>query len=51
MSSDRELTHIVRSWLDEGVTVLPDRVLDDVLAQLPVTSQRRPCGARGGRIS
>ena len=42
MSSDRELTHIVRSWLDEGVTVLPDRVLDDVLAQLPLTSQRRP---------
>jgi hypothetical protein len=42
MSSDRELTHIVRSWMEEGATVLPDRVLDDVLAQLPVTSQRRP---------
>jgi Tol biopolymer transport system component len=42
MSSDRELTLIVRSWLEEGATVLPDRVLDDVLAQLPVTSQRRP---------
>ena len=42
MSSDRELTHIVRSWLEEGVNVLPDRVVDDVLAQLPVTSQRRP---------
>ena len=42
MSSDRELTRIVRSWMDEGVNVLPDRVLDDVLAQLPVTSQRSP---------
>ena len=42
MSSDRELTHIVRSWLEEGVNVLPGRVLDDVLAELPVTPQRRP---------
>ena len=42
MSSDRELTRIVRSWLEEGVNVLPDRVLDDVLAELPVTPQRRP---------
>jgi hypothetical protein len=42
MSSDRELTRIVRSWLEDGVNALPDRVLDDVLVQLPVTSQRRP---------
>ena len=42
MSSDRELTRIVRSWMEEGVSALPDRVLDDVLAQLPVTPQRRP---------
>ena len=42
MSSERELTRVVRSWLEEGLNVLPDRVLDDVLAQIPVTSQRRP---------
>jgi Tol biopolymer transport system component len=42
MSSDRELTRIVSSWLEEGANVLPDRVLDDVLARLPVTPQRRP---------
>ena len=42
MSSDRELTRIVQSWLEEGVNVLPDRVLDDVLERVPVTPQRRP---------
>jgi hypothetical protein len=42
MSSDRETTRIVRSWLDEGVTTLPDRILDQVLDQLPATPQRRP---------
>ncbi|HEV8282317.1 MAG TPA: hypothetical protein VGQ02_10680 [Candidatus Limnocylindrales bacterium] len=41
MSTDREVTRIVRSWLEEGVTALPDRVLDDVLDQLPTTPQRR----------
>lgn len=41
MSSDRETTRIVRSWLDEGVTQLPDRVLDAVLDQVPATPQRR----------
>jgi hypothetical protein len=41
MSTDRETTRIVRSWLDQGVTVLPDRVLDAVLDQLPATPQRR----------
>jgi len=41
MSSDREVTRIVRSWLEEGVNVLPDRVLDDVLDRLPTTPQRR----------
>lgn len=41
MSADRDVTRIVRSWLDEGVTVLPDRVLDEVLDQLPATPQRR----------
>lgn len=41
MSTDRETTRIVRSWLLEGVTSLPDRVLDDVLDQLPEAHQRR----------
>jgi hypothetical protein len=41
MSTDREATRIVRSWLEEGVTVLPDRVLDAVLDQVPTTPQRR----------
>lgn len=42
MSTDRDTTRIVRSWLDEGVTALPDRVLDAVLDQVPATHQRRP---------
>ena len=41
MSTDRETTRIVRSWLDEGATRLPDRVLDAVLDQVPATRQRR----------
>ena len=41
MSTDRDVTRIVRSWLEEGVTALPDRVLDTVLDQLPATPQRR----------
>ena len=41
MSTDREVTRIVRSWLEEGVTALPDRVLDAVLDQVPATRQRR----------
>jgi hypothetical protein len=41
MSTDRDVTRIVRSWLDEGATALPDRVLDAVLDQVPATSQRR----------
>ena len=41
MSSDPDTTRIVRSWLDEGVTQLPDRVLDAVLDQVPATAQRR----------
>jgi hypothetical protein len=41
MSTDRETTRLVRSWLEEGVTALPDRVLDAVLDQLPATPQRR----------
>ncbi len=42
MSTDRDTSRIVRSWLEEGATALPDRVLDAVLDQVPATSQRRP---------
>jgi hypothetical protein len=41
VSADRDVTRIVRSWLEEGVTTLPDRVLDAVLDQVPATRQRR----------
>ena len=41
MSTDRDVTSIVRSWLDDGVTQLPYRVLDAVLDQVPATPQRR----------
>ena len=41
MSTDRDTTRIVRSWLEDGVTALPDRVLDAVLDQVPSTPQRR----------
>jgi hypothetical protein len=39
--TDRDATRIVRSWLEDGVTQLPDRVLDAVMADLPATPQRR----------
>ena len=41
MSSERDVTRIVRSWLEEGATALPDRVLDNVLDLVPATRQRR----------
>lgn len=41
MSTDRETTRLVRSWLEEGVNRLPDRVLDAVLEQVPATAQSR----------
>ena len=41
MNPERDTTRIVRSWLENGVTDLPDRVLDTVLDQLPSTPQRR----------
>ena len=41
MSTDREANRVVRTWLQDGVTALPDRVLDEVLDQLPATPQRR----------
>lgn len=42
MATDEQTTRIVRSWLQDGRTTLPDRVLDAVLADLPATPQRRP---------
>lgn len=42
MSTDRDTDRIVRSWLEDGATALPDRVLDAVLDDLPATPQRRP---------
>ena len=41
MSTERDSTRILRSWLELGATDLPDRVLDRVLDQLPATPQRR----------
>jgi hypothetical protein len=41
MSAERDVDRIVRSWLLDGATALPDRVLDAVLNQVPATSQRR----------
>ncbi len=41
MSSDRDTKRVVRSWMEEGVTALPERVLASVLDQLPATPQRR----------
>jgi hypothetical protein len=34
MTTERETTRIVRSWLEDGATQLPDRVLDGVLDAL-----------------
>ena len=49
MSADRDADRIVRSWLEEGVTALPDRVLDAVLDQVPRPhSAASPGGRRGG---
>jgi hypothetical protein len=39
--SEPDANRIVRLWLEEGVTALPDHVLDAVIDQLPATSQRR----------
>jgi hypothetical protein len=47
MSSDREITRVVRAWLEEGATKLPDRVLDSVLDQLPTVQQRRAAWPAG----
>jgi hypothetical protein len=41
VSTERDVNRIVRSWMEEGVTALPDHVLDAVLDQIPSTPQRR----------
>ena len=41
MSTEKDVTRIVRSWLEDGADALPDRVLDRVLDELPATPQRR----------
>ena len=44
MSNERDVTRIVRSWLEEGVTALPDRVLDNVRERRKEGHQHRPMG-------
>ncbi len=41
MTSNHEFDRLIRAWLEEGTTQLPDRVLDDVLDQLPQVRQRK----------
>ena len=41
MTTDLDTTRIVRSWLEEGPTTLPEALLDDVLERLPTTPRRR----------
>jgi hypothetical protein len=41
MSTERDTARIVRSWLQDGPTALPDRILDEVVSLLPSTQQRR----------
>ena len=48
MSAERDDNRIVRSWMDEGVTALPDHVLDAVLDQVPRPPSVGPRGLRGG---
>ncbi len=42
MSADRDMARIVRSWLRTDEHESADRVLDNVLARLDATPQRRP---------
>src|SRR5262245_23337364 len=41
MTAELDTTRLVRAWLQEGVTVLPDRVLDAALDEAPRTRQPR----------
>jgi hypothetical protein len=53
MTADRDTVRALRSLFDEDVSILPDRIFDAVLADLPVTRQERPWLGRpfrSGRI-
>lgn len=50
MTAEREAVRALRNLLDDDVTVLPDRIFDAVLADLPVTRQERPIFGRGARL-
>ena len=41
MRAERDVTPTVRTWLGDGVTSLPDHVLDRVLDQVPAIRQER----------
>ena len=41
MITDRDVGRILEVWLEEEVAVMPDRVLDAVLDEVPGTPQRR----------
>jgi hypothetical protein len=41
MTAERETVRALRSLFEDDLTVLPDRVVDAVLAELPVTRQQR----------
>ena len=41
MSAESDVNRIVRTWLEDGVMVLPERVLDQVLDQVPSSRQER----------
>ena len=49
MTTDRETVRALRSLFEDDVTVLPDRVFDAVLTDLPVTRQQSPIFGRGAR--
>ena len=41
MTTDREAARALRALFDDDITVLPDRVLDQVLTELPANRQQR----------
>ena len=47
MSTDRDVTRIVRSWLHEDAHEDADRILNLVLDQIDTTPQRLARGWRG----
>src|SRR5262245_59228808 len=50
MTAERETVRALRTLFEDDVTVLPDRIFDAVLADLPVTRQERPLLGRGARL-